>query len=99
MRRSIFGLVVLLGATELGGCKQGQAATAARADSTKTAAEVVTPAGGAQGTQHVKAPAQFRGIYLNAYGAGSKARLGKFFGIADSTEINTFVVDVKDENG
>jgi hypothetical protein len=46
-----------------------------------------------------KAPAVIRGIYLNAYAAGSKARLPKLLAIADSTEINTFVIDVKDEKG
>jgi hypothetical protein len=46
-----------------------------------------------------KAPAIIRGIYLNAYAAGSKNRLSKLLGIADSTEINTFVIDVKDEKG
>jgi hypothetical protein len=111
MRRSIFGVVVLIGATELGsGCKQvGHKANAAQADSTKAAAEKIDtskpapgPAGGAQRTSVPapgRAPAQIRGIYLNAYGAGSKARLAKLIAIADSTEINTFVVDVKDENG
>jgi hypothetical protein len=102
MRRSIFGLVVLTGATVLGGgCKQASPqATAAQTDSTQTAAEQVE--GGAQHTAVAapgKAPAQIRGIYVNAYGAGSKARMTRLIAIADSTEINTFVIDVKDENG
>ena len=46
-----------------------------------------------------RAPAQIRGIYLNAYAAGSKAKLHKLIGYADDTEINTFVVDVKTERG
>ena len=46
-----------------------------------------------------KAPAVIRGIYLNAYAAGSTKRLGTLLALADSTEINTFVVDVKDEKG
>ncbi|HEY0810863.1 MAG TPA: putative glycoside hydrolase [Longimicrobiales bacterium] len=45
------------------------------------------------------APPVLRGIYLNAYAAGSKARLAKLLAIADSTEINAFVIDVKDEKG
>jgi hypothetical protein len=53
----------------------------------------------AQPSAAVRAPAQIRGIYLNAYAAGSKARLPKLLAIADSTELNTFVVDVKDEKG
>ena len=46
-----------------------------------------------------RAPAQIRGIYLNAYAAGSRARLPRLIAIADSTEINAFVIDVKTEKG
>jgi hypothetical protein len=42
-------------------------------------------------------PAQVRGIYLNAYSLGP--RLKGQLAIADQSEINTFVVDVKDERG
>jgi hypothetical protein len=45
------------------------------------------------------APDIIRGIYLNAYAAGSPARLERLLALADTTEINTFVVDVKTENG
>lgn len=46
-----------------------------------------------------KAPDQIRGLYLNAYAAGSRTRLPRLMAIADSTEINTFVIDVKTELG
>jgi hypothetical protein len=46
-----------------------------------------------------RAPAAIRGIYLNAYAAGSTNRLGSLLALADSTEINAFVIDVKDERG
>lgn len=45
------------------------------------------------------APAQIRGIYLNAYAAGSRNRLTQLLALAERTEINTFVVDVKTEAG
>ncbi len=45
------------------------------------------------------APVTIRGIYLNAYAAGSRKRLAQLLALADRTEINTFVVDVKDEKG
>ena len=45
------------------------------------------------------APPLIRGIYLNAYAAGGHQRLHELLAIADRTEINTFVVDVKDERG
>ena len=46
-----------------------------------------------------RAPSQIRGLYLNAYAAGSRTRLPRLMAIADTTEINTFVIDVKDERG
>ena len=55
------------------------------------------PAGAPRGV--VNAPRFIRGIYLNAYAAGSTRRLEQLLTLADSTEINTFVVDVKDELG
>jgi hypothetical protein len=47
----------------------------------------------------INAPKFIRGIYLNAYAAGSSNRLEQLLTLADKTEINTFVVDVKDERG
>ncbi len=74
----------------------------AAAEKVDTARMPDGPAGGAQVTPVPapgKAPKYIRGIYLNAYAAGSKARLAKLIAIADSTEINAFVIDVKDEKG
>jgi hypothetical protein len=46
-----------------------------------------------------KAPDHVRGIYVTAYAAGSPRRMAQLLALADTTEINTFVVDVKDESG
>ncbi|MSR06203.1 MAG: hypothetical protein EXR93_03910 [Gemmatimonadetes bacterium] len=43
-------------------------------------------------------PAAVRGLYLNAYVFGSK-RFYDILRLVDSTEINTFVIDVKDDTG
>ncbi|MBA2687606.1 MAG: hypothetical protein H0U64_05855 [Gemmatimonadaceae bacterium] len=40
-----------------------------------------------------------RGLYINRFASQSKARMTKLIGIADSSEINAFVIDVKDEFG
>lgn len=45
------------------------------------------------------APARIRGLYLNAYAGGSRARLAQLLALAARTEINAFVIDVKDEKG
>jgi hypothetical protein len=98
----LLGLLIagLLG----GGCSAGDAEVRAAAppDSVPAAvqpADSVTPVDPAIPEVADRAPAQIRGLYLNAYAAGSRTRLKKLIGYADSTEINTFVVDVKTEVG
>ena len=44
----------------------------------------------------VSRPAAVRGIYLNAWAAGSTRKLDKLIDIANRTEINAFVIDVKE---
>ena len=44
-------------------------------------------------------PDAIRGIYLNAWAAGSANRLEGLIQLARRTEINTFVIDVKDDTG
>ncbi len=43
--------------------------------------------------------APIRGLYLNRFAAQSTKRMNRLLALADSTEINAFVVDVKDEFG
>ncbi|MGH7446880.1 MAG: putative glycoside hydrolase [Longimicrobiales bacterium] len=50
----------------------------------------------ANGVPRVARPAAVKGLYLNAYAAGSQAKLERLIGVANSTEINTFVIDVKE---
>jgi hypothetical protein len=73
-------------------------AAAAQADAAAVAA-AHQETGRAAASGRARAPSPLRGIYLNAYAAGSSARLGTLLGLADSTEINAFVIDVKDERG
>jgi hypothetical protein len=44
-------------------------------------------------------PDSVRGLYVNAWSAGSRRRLAQLLELADSTEINTFVIDIKDATG
>jgi hypothetical protein len=48
------------------------------------------------GVPRVRKPAQVRGIYVNAWAAGSPNRLNQLIELANRTEINTFVIDVKE---
>jgi hypothetical protein len=43
--------------------------------------------------------APIRGLYVNRFAAQSRRKMQKLIAIADSTEINAFVIDVKDEFG
>ncbi|HET7230633.1 MAG TPA: putative glycoside hydrolase [Longimicrobium sp.] len=72
---------------------------AAPRDSAAATNSPQTPGSNAQGDVRDNAPAQIRGLYINAYAAGSRTRLPQLLKIADETEINAFVVDVKDEKG
>jgi hypothetical protein len=40
-----------------------------------------------------------RGIYVNAWAFGSTKRLGELVRLAEGTEVNAFVIDVKDDTG
>ena len=106
--RQWFSLIAI-GSILLAGCDRTGSGSAANAESRESALAAVDtskmpsgPAGGAE-TDALpasgKAPDHIRGIYINAYGAGSKARMAKLMAIADSTEINAFVIDMKDEKG
>jgi len=55
----------------------------------------------APGPAHPRDPAPpvIRGIYVNAYAAGNPITRARLLALTDSTEINTWVVDVKDEDG
>jgi hypothetical protein len=98
-------LSVLLGtALLLGGCGGSEAGAESGVPRTAdgaAAADPAVPAAEPAAPRNVRdrAPAQIRGIYLNAYAAGSRTRLPRLIALADSTEINTFVIDVKDEKG
>jgi hypothetical protein len=64
--------------------------TIAVADTAKIAAPV-TPA-------RVPRPDSLRALYVNAWAAGSRARMKDLIRIADATEINAFIIDVKESD-
>ena len=92
---------VLFACVAMTGCDAGHPSASAGANAQ---APVAAPAGAsvrdsAAPVVGKSAPAFIRGIYLNAYAAGSRKRLATLLSFADSNEINTFVLDVKDEKG
>ncbi|HUP90466.1 MAG TPA: putative glycoside hydrolase, partial [Longimicrobiales bacterium] len=96
-RRTVF-LAVLLATAACAGDKQDSNSQPAPAPADSTTTSNGSPTPPAAGAPK-DAPAQIRGIYLNAYAVGSSKRLATLLKMADETEINAFVVDVKDEKG
>jgi hypothetical protein len=47
-------------------------------------------------SQRVARPEHVRGIYLNAWAAGSSRKFERLLGVARATEVNAFVIDVKE---
>jgi hypothetical protein len=107
--RSIFVLAILSAA-----CVSSRDAAAGKAElsADSTAKSVVgvrtasaQPAPAADGlpatVQKLRTDAQapIRGLYVNRFAAQSTKKMKKLIAIADSTEINAFVIDVKDEFG
>ena len=50
-------------------------------------------------SERVAKPEAVRGIYVGSWSAGSERRLAQLIALADETEINAFVIDVKDVTG
>jgi len=49
-------------------------------------------------TPRIPRPDSLRALYVNAWAAGSRSRMRDLIAIADSTEINAFVIDVKESD-
>ena len=98
MKTRIIATLTAITAAFTTACSGGSGnAQSASTDSTQAVTDSVQTAPVA--ISGVKTPPVLRGIYLNAYAAGSKNRLAKLLALADTTEINAFVIDVKDEKG
>jgi hypothetical protein len=90
-------------AAYLDGEQAGVGVAAPDADETADASARNTVSGGmfafapiTDGVPRVAKPAAVRGIYLNAWAAGSSAKLARLIEVANRTEINSFVIDVKE---
>ena len=46
----------------------------------------------------VPKPDSIRGLYVNGWAAGSRSRMAALLRIAEETEINTFVIDIKESD-
>jgi hypothetical protein len=62
------------------------------------AADTAAKTDSAPAQARVPRPDSLRALYVNAWAAGSRSRMRDLIAIADSTEINAFVVDVKESD-
>jgi hypothetical protein len=91
LRTTVFGCFVIAACAP-----DRQAVDTARVDTGR----VTTSAGSVTHTaRDSNAYPVIRGLYLNRFAAQSPKKMRHMFAIADSTEINAFVIDMKDEFG
>jgi hypothetical protein len=92
--------------TNQSSAKPGAGATAVQAaspgaiasDTTRASTATATPAASVRPASAADLPI-VRGLYVNRFAAQSIKRMHKLIAIADSTEVNALVLDVKDEFG
>ncbi|HEX6748555.1 MAG TPA: putative glycoside hydrolase [Longimicrobium sp.] len=94
-------LLVLAAACGADGQPRRDAKAPARADSSAKAAahgDSAAAGGGVRGGPRIPRPDSLRALYVNGWAAGSRSRMRDLIAIADTTEINAFVVDVKESD-
>jgi len=96
--------VLAAAATLACGRSDGQQRAPRRAAAaTRPAAAASAPASGARPIAsavqaRIPRPDSLRALYVNGWAAGSRSRMRNLIRIADSTEINAFVIDVKESD-
>ncbi|HEX6560385.1 MAG TPA: putative glycoside hydrolase [Longimicrobiales bacterium] len=86
----------LLLATSLLACRDARQAAVPGQAAPAPAVDTIRKAAAPQAAPRVPKPDAVRALYLNAWAAGSPRKLAKLIRVADSTEINAFVIDVKE---
>ena len=79
------------------GCDRAKAPPAV-AQTADSLAVPVAAASAPAAPSRVPRPDSVRALYVNAWAAGSRSRMAELIRIADSTEINAFIVDVKESD-
>jgi len=92
MRRLFFALILVAACSAA-----AEHADNAAVSKPESAAGRVAPAGAVK--PDTGAPTVVRALYVNRWASQSKKRMTKLVAVADSTEINALVIDMKDEFG
>ena len=104
-------VLALAGALALAGCERperGAARASPAAEAADPAAKAQRRAEAARADSlaewssrfgdRVETPDSLRALYVNGWAAGSRSRMAELIRIADETEINAFVIDVKESD-
>jgi hypothetical protein len=98
---ALAALVLAAACTDVSPRPSSRAVAALTAELVPTRAEAhpAPPPTPAAKTPRETLPAIVRGIYVSSYAAGNPVTRTKLLALTDTTELNTWVVDVKDEDG
>ena len=95
----IAALAGVIAATRLDAARDDRAAAAATAVEAKRMQDSIAAARvivGSKGIVPAARPEHVKALYLNAWAAGSNKKLAKLIDIAKQTEVNAFVIDIKE---
>ena len=81
----------------LSACGKGGDAPATSGKPTAAVVDSTTPAAAGK-VSRVARPDSMRALYVNAWAAGSRSRMAELIRIADETEVNAFIVDIKESD-
>jgi hypothetical protein len=79
-------------------CSGKDKAAGAAGDSAKAGAAGASAAAAGRFAGRVARPDSMRALYVNAWAAGSHDRMNELIRIADATEINAFIIDIKESD-
>jgi hypothetical protein len=97
-RKMVVALVMAAACGRSDGAGREAAAKREAAPSTDSAASAGSAVAGRAAAARIPRPDSLRALYVNAWAAGSHARMRDLIAIADTTEINAFVIDVKESD-
>jgi hypothetical protein len=80
------------------GCENDDRSAPAFADEVRDSAALAEQAWRARFGDRVPRPDSVRALYVNGWAAGSRSRMAELIRIADETEINAFVIDIKESD-
>ena len=82
----------------LAACGKGDDASAKGGKPAGATADTTKAAVAGNQSRRVARPDSVRALYVNAWAAGSRSRMADLIRVADATEVNAFIVDIKESD-